>query len=506
MAINVELPFHKARELMAPYRNSMPINQPLLAVDNRPPDAPNVLVDAVSLGGPTGGKQKPLVRHVLVKDLAMIAKRTNSPLPRTGVFGDRAPVGLYALFDGQSCAGEPGPLAAEFCARNFHAKLLARLAKVQEDSPGEADVETALRDAFEDLDHELQTCTPEVNDGCGAAVALLIGRWVFTAVLGRCSAVLCEADGPRLMPLALGGKGAVEPRPSWDGRGKGRGKASSLPVLQRSLGDRPVRAAQLGGAHSGRGSAASVPDVRSTELQGPGSHPFLLLVSSPIAAVFRHQQLIESAPDFQAQPRAACGEIALRALEAHAGAAAASAQCTAVQVCFLPDRGGAKDDGKGAEAQPAAKKARGANAPGGSTQSMRLRHILVTFQEAGKEAPAADGLGEQRQRSRQDAEALIRSIIKAMRAAIRDLKKTPKDSMELINLTTKRFSELAKEHSECETAKKGGVQCGDLGWLSPDDLASFGAAFKEVVTALAPGQLSDIAVTERGLHFMQRVA
>ncbi|CAK0861576.1 unnamed protein product [Prorocentrum cordatum] len=372
----------------------------------------------------------------------------------------------------------------------------------QEDSPAEADVEKALRDTFEDLDHELQTCTPEINDGCGAAVALLIGRWIFTAVLGRCSAVLCEADGPRLMPLALGGKGAAEPWPAWDGRSKGRGKASGLPVLQRSLGDRPVRAAQ-----SGRGSGASLPDVRSTELQGPGSHPFLLLVSSPIAAVFRHQQLIESAPDFQAQPRAACGEIASRALEAHAGAAAASAQCTAVQVCFLPDRAGAKDDGKGVEAQPAAKKARSANAPGGSTQSMRLRHILVTFQEAGKEAPAADGRGEQhRQRARPDAEALIRSIMKAMRAAIRELKKTPKDSMELINLTTKRFSELAKEHSECETAKKGGVQCGDLGWLSPDDLASFGPGFKEVVTALAPGQLSDIAVSERGLHFVQRVA
>merc|ERR1719277_2814102 len=129
-----------------------------------------------------------MVRHVLVKDLAKIAARTNSPLPRTGVFGDRA----------------PGPAAAEFCARNFHARLLARLAKVQEDSPAEADVEKALRDTFEDLDHELQTCTPEVNDGCGAAVALLIGRWVFTAVLGRCSAVLCEADGARPMPVALG--------------------------------------------------------------------------------------------------------------------------------------------------------------------------------------------------------------------------------------------------------------------------------------------------------------
>eukprot|EP00428_Durinskia_dybowskii_P055260 CAMPEP_0170323286 /NCGR_PEP_ID=MMETSP0116_2-20130129/62439_1 /TAXON_ID=400756 /ORGANISM="Durinskia baltica, Strain CSIRO CS-38" /LENGTH=74 /DNA_ID=CAMNT_0010576181 /DNA_START=1 /DNA_END=221 /DNA_ORIENTATION=- len=72
MASNVEMPLHRARELMAPYRNAMPINNPLPEVDTEPPEAPNVLADAVTLFGAGDSKQKPLVRHVLVKDLNKI--------------------------------------------------------------------------------------------------------------------------------------------------------------------------------------------------------------------------------------------------------------------------------------------------------------------------------------------------------------------------------------------------------------------------------------------------
>merc|ERR1712187_461789 len=37
---------------------------------------------------------------------------------------------------------------------------------------------------------------PAIHDGCGASVAVLIGERLFTAVCGKCSAVLCET-GPQ---------------------------------------------------------------------------------------------------------------------------------------------------------------------------------------------------------------------------------------------------------------------------------------------------------------------
>ena len=39
------------------------------------------------------------------------------------------------------------------------------------------------RGAFESLDQEMLTKHPEIQDGCGAAVALLIGDHVFIALL-----------------------------------------------------------------------------------------------------------------------------------------------------------------------------------------------------------------------------------------------------------------------------------------------------------------------------------
>merc|ERR1740129_2079504 len=140
---------------MAQYRVNMPISMPIIEADNEPPEVPNVLVDAVALGGPSDGKQKPLVRHVIVKDLNKIGTRLKLEHPKTGVFASKAPMGLYAIFDGQSCAGEPGPMAAEFCARNFHLKLLKRLADLSPESADEASVRAALAGSFEDLDQEL---------------------------------------------------------------------------------------------------------------------------------------------------------------------------------------------------------------------------------------------------------------------------------------------------------------------------------------------------------------
>mmetsp|Transcript_46469 Transcript_46469/g.101079 ORF Transcript_46469/g.101079 Transcript_46469/m.101079 type:complete len:522 (+) Transcript_46469:171-1736(+) len=521
MAINVEMPLHKARELMAQYRSTMPINLPTPEVDNEPPEAPNVLVDAVSMGGPSDGRQKPFVRHVLVKDLNKIGTRMKLEHPKNGIFGGKAPMGLYALFDGQSCAGTPGPMAAEFCARNFHTKLLERLSRLPPTPTDEAAIEACLRGSFEDLDRELLTNQPEVNDGCGAAVALYIGDRVFVAVLGRCRAVLGEAaEGNSFTPLALGpGQGAIvgDARRLRLAGGSvvGDGSAArlqhpsgSLSAVSRSLGDRSWKGAKGGGV--GLPLVICMPEVQTVQLRGSEEHPFLLLAASTVAGALSPKELVQVASDFPVQPRAACGEIVARAIEAHAGASAL-AQCTALELCFLRPRAGTEDKRRapgtaGPEPPPAAKKARLLAAPGGGTQSVRLRHILLKYQDGPLAPKDADAKGKKALRSRQEAEALLRRVINELRKDLRAAKKAPKDATELVNVTSKRFGELCREHSECETARKGGSMCGDIGWVTPEDRVKMGAGFKEVVDVLLPGQFSDIAVSESGLHLVQRVA
>eukprot|EP00927_Polykrikos_kofoidii_P020734 TRINITY_DN19877_c0_g1_i1.p1 TRINITY_DN19877_c0_g1~~TRINITY_DN19877_c0_g1_i1.p1 ORF type:complete len:554 (+),score=100.03 TRINITY_DN19877_c0_g1_i1:143-1663(+) len=506
---------------MAAYRNNMPINLPISEVDKEPPEAPNVLVDAVSLVGSSDSKQKPLVRHVLVKDLNKIGTRLKLEHPKTGVFRNKAPMGLYALFDGQSGAGIPGPMAAEFCARNFHTKLLERLSKLTEATADRACVEAALRLSFEDLDRELLAAQPPINDGCGAAVALLIGDHVFAALLGRCRAVLSECEeGSQCTPLALGGGQRQldedQRRLTMTG-GSVVGTGSSarighpsgaLSPVSRSLGDRSWKGSKGGG--SGLPILVCTPEVHSVVLRVPDEHPCLLLVASSVASALNPQELVNVAGEFQVQPRAACGEIASRALDARAGSAAL-AHCTALQVCFLPHRPGFEDRKRalgaaGPEPPPQAKKARTVAARGGGTQSVRLRHILLRCADGQQPVNDADARSKKPTRNRQEAEAMLRRFMNELRNEVRACKKAPKDATELVNIMSKKFTELCKEHSECETARKGGNMCGDLGWVTTEERAKLGASFKEVVDVLLPGQLSDIAVSETGLHLVQRVA
>jgi len=495
MAINVEMPLHKARELMAQFRSAMPMNLPIIEEDKEPPDSPNVLVDAVSLGGPSDGKQKPLVRHVIVKDLNKIGTRLKLEHPKTGVFSNKAPMGLYALFDGQSCDETPGPMAAEFCARNFHTKLLERLSNLPPASPDPGSVGAALRGTFEDLDRELIVNHTEVQDSCGAAVALLIGESVFIAVVGRCRTVLCEANAgaEEFSPVAFSGN---------FGQMQGRGVAA--PVTQ-SLGDRLRKQAK--GSSLGLPFVICAPVVQHVSLKGCDEHPFLLLTTSTVAAAMSPQELVSLAAEYPMQPRAACGEVASSAAEARAGVA----QCTAVEVCFLPHRPSgddkAKASGTAGPEPPPAKKAKLGSA--GSTQSVRLRHILLKFVDGPPPAPAnsADAkAGKKIVRSRQEAETVLRGVIKDLRKDLATCKKTPKDATKLINATSKTFTDLCRQLSECETARKGGSMCGDLGWISPEGLLMMGAGFKEVVEVLQPGQLSDIVLSEQGLHMVQRIA
>merc|ERR1712060_999063 len=70
----------------------------------------------------------------------------------------------------------------------------------------------------------------------------------------------------------------------------------------------------------------------------------------------------------------------------------------------------------------------------------------------------------------------------------------------------RRLGELCREHSDCPSAKKGGATCGDLGWMSLEDMSNLGGNFREKCDPLKPGQWSDICGSDQGIHLVQRVA
>lgn len=511
-------PLWKIQQQMAQYRNQ--VAAAALAEEKLvfevPPEAPNVIVDTVSVGGPADGKQK-FVRSVLVKDFHKISARMKIDLPKTNVFKDKAPCGLYALFDGQSCAGEPGVSATEFCARNFHIKVLENLNSLPENLANDTFVKAALIKSFEDLDTDLLRTQPDVQDGCGAAVVLLVGDIAFTAVLGRCNVVLCEAvarsDVERnaaqrgtFKAVSLGGSqreiSSIEERARLKSTGmtvvgegdmaRLRHPSGALSPVGRSLGD-PLW----------KGSAnviSCTPEVQSTTIRGADAHPMLLLLASSITSVLDPQQLVELAGEFAMKPRAACGEITAKVLEVSAGAHQET-QYSAVGVGFLPTplKEKVKD-----EAQPPSKKAKVAGTK--ATSSVRLRHILVKFADPASPVRQVGGNGLPVTRTRSDAELLIRNAIRALQQELRLSKKTPKDVTERITMESKKFAEICREISDCQTSKKGGAMCGDIGWMAPEVLMKMGGNFKENVDAMIPGQWSDITQSKEGLHLIQKIA
>lgn len=496
-------PLWKIQQQMAQYRESLAaasIADQAVKIED-PPESPHVLVDFVSVGGPADAKQK-FVRTVLVKDFHKIASRLKIPLPKTNVFKDKAPVGLYSLFDGQSCAGEPGVRAAEFCARNFHTKVLENLSQLPPNHATETFVKAALIKSFEDLDTDLLKNHPDVEDGCGAAVVLIVGGIAFTAVLGRCNVVLSKVANGAHRASSLGGSQreitSLEERARLRQAGVAVIGDGAMARLRHPSGALSPVGSSLGDAgwKGAKPIISCCPEVQSTTLQGSDTHPFMLLLASTVAAVLEPQQTVEFASEYYMAPRAACGEVCAKVLEATPGAHQ-EIQYSAVGVCYLPVA--KKDEG------PAAKKLKIAGSKA-AMSSVRLRHILVKFAEPGNQARQIDGKGMQVTRSRMEAEAILRMAIRELANELKLSKKKPKDVAEKVLMESKMFATLARQISDCPTAKKGGSTCGDLGWMPQDQVQKMGGNFKENVEALNPGMWSDITHSTEGLHLIQKIA
>lgn len=110
-------------------------------------------------------------------------------------------------------------------------------------------------------------------------------------------------------------------------------------------------------------------------------------------------------------------------------------------------------------------------------------------------------------RSKVEAEALIRRLMRELHVEMAELRNKNKGKKpEEIALRSAKFPKLCKEHSECESSKRGGNMCGDLGWVSKDMQIKRGGNFKEIVAAMTPGDFSDVATSVEGMHLIQRIA
>ncbi|EPS36582.1 hypothetical protein H072_9909 [Dactylellina haptotyla CBS 200.50] len=61
------------------------------------------------------------------------------------------------------------------------------------------------------------------------------------------------------------------------------------------------------------------------------------------------------------------------------------------------------------------------------------------------------------------------------------------------------LAELAKNESDCSSARKGG----DLGYFGRGDMQK---AFEDAAFSLEPGQMSGVVSTDSGLHLIERIA
>jgi len=415
-------------------------------------------------------------RHVLVKDLRKVAGALNINLPTQGIFADGGCRSIVALFDSQGAA-EPDAKAAETCCRQLPVTLLRNVSMVPAQNCIPAYVKAALLKTFEDLD----LAVSGIGRRCAAAVALVVGRWLFSAVLGRCIAVLF-----------------MEPRTSPDGLPPHH-VATPLAAVCAALG--PVLPGAI--VQTSPRENLSVPEVMGHKLD-EGAEPFIIMTGSPVGTVLSLQEFLETGRHFIHRPRAACGEIVSKATERLAASETAPSGGTAVQppacaavAAFFRE----PDDEQGSGRKSEANAAKRPRVEVGNMESVRLRHIVVRHREC--KVPVDPLKNKVATRTPMEAETLLRETLAEL---LKD--GNHRGDSKWAAQSTPRIMKAVQDISECKSALKGGSQRGDLGWLGKKDLERLGTkdGFADPIRALSVGEWSDVLHSEQGAHLIMRIA
>lgn len=461
-----------------------------------------LIVDAVVLPGSSGQK---LVRHVIVKDLRKVSGTLNIQLPTQGVFEGTGQRALFALFDSQA-AEMPDPKVAEACCRLLPVTLLRNLATLQAHNCIPAFVKATLLKTFEDLERDLEGNGSGIGEQCSASLVLLVGNWLFSAVLGCSGATFFKACAEEPQGGGSGGTATVRRPPS-----SGSSVASGFSYVPMHLGS---------GAHASPGfasagkhsdptsrSSSRVPEVVGLQLSECGLEPFIVLAGLPVAGALNVQEIMEIGNEFLHRPRATSGKLVAKAAERlsakNGGASAKVVPDCAVVAAFLrePEEvggvvGSAPSSGRRPEA-PLVKRGR-TEAPG-VMESVRLRHIVVRHKDC--KFPVDPLKNKPATRSQAESEEILRATLAEL---LKDGHHRG-DTKWAAN-TTPRMLAAIRNNSECKSSLKGGSQCGDLGWLGKKDLERMGKDFYESVRLLGIGEWSDVLHSEQGAHLVIRIA
>lgn len=289
-------------------------------------------------GRPPDLKVKGNTRHVLIKDLAVVAKALKTKLPLLP-----SPCGLFSVFDGN-------PMAAEHCAKNLHSRLLAGLARI-DGRISDLAIRRALRGSFVGLDMEVLERSPG-QEGCSGAAVLVYGRQAFLVAVGSCSAMSCATNSESKFSSTVY-KARVADCIGQAQDALPKLGATGPKVLVSQLSGK-VRGAATSPGVSGVAGKLSVDDVKAIQLE-EGGCDCLVLVSSLVGQGVRASEVagaVSAAADLGSlsDPERVARAVVLLAQSRHVAASKdkatwvqserrghAEVTCAAILLCWASD-------------------------------------------------------------------------------------------------------------------------------------------------------------------------
>lgn len=288
------------------------------------------------------------------------------------------------------------------------------------------------------------------------------------------------------------------------------------------LGSRLIAAANHGAACAiADALPENMKDIRSAVASSPGaeiSATCLRLESRSAACILLYTESIDEQAARQAaghaergRPRA--GAVALLQQAASASSTSADAPavslpaCSRAAACAHLAWAGAEEV-EGGTGGPASKRARTSELKGkdgrGKETKVRCRQVLVRYYGCRQ---TADSLRRKpARRSQAEAEAAVLGVLNALEEA---------RAAGGISAAEAAFTKNVRAVSECTSSLKGGDLAGDIGWLrlpeiKPGEKVTRETAQRMLVIraalGLAVNEVSDIVVSDDGVHLLKRAA
>lgn len=272
-------------------------------------------------------------RHAKIMDLTKAARALKLPIDHLP-----QPTAYFGVFDGHR-----GSLCSEFMAKSFHGKLLKKLANTENCQWPNKRVGETLIEVFAELDKEFMEKNRTANDGCTAAVALVLGSLLFTASLGDSRVIACQkASDDSFLTLDLtedhrptvekeqervvangceiveyhggyrvakkGFEAALREERKNEANGLGKsGKEPQCVHVTRALGNRDFKAASAKDPKDAKDLISVRPDVRCTRLEP--SHKFIALTSAGISDVMQNEEVIFELAFVRETLKASCASV-----------------------------------------------------------------------------------------------------------------------------------------------------------------------------------------------------